>query len=177
MDAPFREDHDAVCWICPALRLPAGEFDVYPKPTQECPFDPASGLRYDVDKTPVCVHPYKVGLPAGRYASQGVPVPAAALMARPRTAEEPVPARTTPARAYPGPRIGPTVPQQTDEEILAGAQPEVPDDLLSWLRGLVADAADGPQLAATLGQAEEVACERFPAEVVVEALRRALAGG
>jgi hypothetical protein len=60
--------------------------------------------------------------------------------------------------------------------ILAGDRPHVPDSLLSWIRGLIADAAPD-DLAETLGQAEEAARRRFPAQAVVEALRRVLSGG
>jgi hypothetical protein len=58
-------DHD-VCWICPSVRFPAGGFDVVERPTRECPFDPADGFRYTAARVPVCVHPYNMGLPAGR---------------------------------------------------------------------------------------------------------------
>ncbi|MEV7287822.1 hypothetical protein AB0O01_25165 [Streptomyces sp. NPDC093252] len=62
------------CGICPSRRLPVGEFDVFERPTGECPFRPADGHRYTADGTPVCVHPEKVGLPAGRYKSEGAPL-------------------------------------------------------------------------------------------------------
>jgi hypothetical protein len=62
------------CGICPSRRLPVGEFDVFERPSKECPFNPADGHRYTADGTPVCVHPDKVGLPAARYKSEGVPL-------------------------------------------------------------------------------------------------------
>ncbi|MGJ5898179.1 hypothetical protein DF268_12855 [Streptomyces sp. V2] len=62
------------CGICPSRRFPVGGFDVVEKPSKECPFNPVDGHRYAADGTPVCVHPDKVGLPAGRYKSQSEPV-------------------------------------------------------------------------------------------------------
>ena len=172
-DAFLTEDDSDACWICPALRLPAGQFDVYERPTRDCPFDPSSGFRYAGD-IPVCVHPYKVGLPPGHYASAGTVLPDPAPHPR---APERVQAQPVPVRAYPGPAPRPAaVPQADDAAIMAGARPAVPDELLSWMRGLVADAAPG-DLADTLGQAEEAALLRFSAESVVEALRRVLGGG
>ncbi|MFD4557492.1 hypothetical protein ACFWP5_24760 [Streptomyces sp. NPDC058469] len=62
------------CGICPSRSFPIGEFDVFERPTQDCPFDPADGHRYTADGTPVCVHPEKVGLPAARYKSEKAPL-------------------------------------------------------------------------------------------------------
>ncbi|MFJ9818789.1 hypothetical protein ACIRU3_26760 [Streptomyces sp. NPDC101151] len=62
------------CGICPSRRFPVGEFDVFERPTKDCPFDPADGHRYTADGVPVCVHPEKVGLPAGRYKSENAPL-------------------------------------------------------------------------------------------------------
>ena len=62
------------CGICPSRRLPVGEFDVFERPTKYCPFNPTDGHRYTADGTPVCVHPEKVGLPAGRYKSENAPL-------------------------------------------------------------------------------------------------------
>ncbi|WP_026150088.1 hypothetical protein [Streptomyces prunicolor] len=59
------------CGICPSRRFPVGGFDVVERPSAECPFNPVDGHRYAADGTPVCVHPDKVGLPVGRYKSQG----------------------------------------------------------------------------------------------------------
>nr|WSZ97127.1 hypothetical protein OH820_17010 [Streptomyces sp. NBC_00857] len=61
------------CGICPSRRLPLGEFDVIDRPSRDCPFDPADGYRYTATGVPVCVHPEKVGLPPGRYKSDGTP--------------------------------------------------------------------------------------------------------
>ncbi|MCX4799654.1 hypothetical protein OG497_38005 [Streptomyces sp. NBC_01242] len=75
-DVPYASDTShAVCDICPSLRLPGGTFDVAPRPSRECPFDPATGWRFTAEKVPVCVHPDRVGLPAAPYASQALPLP------------------------------------------------------------------------------------------------------
>ncbi|MFJ2177019.1 hypothetical protein ACIQVO_28540 [Streptomyces sp. NPDC101062] len=64
------DGHHAACGICPSRRFPLGEFDVFERPSKECPFDPADGHRYTAERVPVCVHPDKVGLPVGRYKSE-----------------------------------------------------------------------------------------------------------
>ncbi|MFF0028829.1 hypothetical protein ACFYS7_11600 [Streptomyces avermitilis] len=68
--------HHFACGICPSRRFPVGEFDVFERPSRECPFDAADGHRYTADGVPVCVHPDKVGLPVGRYKSDNAPVTA-----------------------------------------------------------------------------------------------------
>lgn len=62
------------CGICPSRFHAVGEFDVFERPTPECPFNKADRHRYLSDGTPVCVHPEKVGLPAKRYKSEGEPL-------------------------------------------------------------------------------------------------------
>ncbi|MFD5555047.1 hypothetical protein ACFWIA_14575 [Streptomyces sp. NPDC127068] len=75
MSEPFNSDvHHRACGICPSRFHPVGEFDVLLRPTPECPFNKADGHRYLSDGTPVCVHPDRVGLPAGRYKSENVPI-------------------------------------------------------------------------------------------------------
>ncbi|SBW19360.1 hypothetical protein [Protofrankia symbiont of Coriaria ruscifolia] len=71
-------DDDLICVTCPSRALSRGRFDVasHPDPRQYT-LDRASG--YQVDQTSgvaVCVHPHKVGLPAGAYASEGTKLPA-----------------------------------------------------------------------------------------------------
>lgn len=61
------------CGICPSRRFPLGEFDVFERPSADCPFNPEDGHRYTSAGVPVCVHPEKVGLPPGRYKTEGVP--------------------------------------------------------------------------------------------------------
>lgn len=171
MTAPFLTEHDSdACWVCPSLRLPAGWFDVYERPTQECPFDPQSGFRY-AGGTPVCVHPYKVGLPAGRYASEGIPLP-----------DLPVRPPAPPPRPLPEPpvlRLGPAEPPEEDPAddaaIMAGERPDVPDELVARMRAVVAS-ADPDDLEAALSEAELTARQNHPPDTVVEALRRALGG-
>ncbi|MFI5618298.1 hypothetical protein [Streptomyces sp. NPDC051567] len=62
------------CGICPSRRFPVGGFDVWERPTKECPFHADDGHRYAPDGTPVCVHPERVGLPVGAYRSEGAPL-------------------------------------------------------------------------------------------------------
>ncbi|WNI26667.1 hypothetical protein [Streptomyces sp. ITFR-16] len=69
--APFidPESDYPCCWFCPALRLPRTGFLVADRPSRDWPFDAADGFRYTVeDRTPVCVHPGKVGLEPDRTA-------------------------------------------------------------------------------------------------------------
>jgi hypothetical protein len=75
MSQPFLvgDGHQA-CGICPGRRLPFGEFDVADRPSKDCPFDPTDGHRYTAARVPVCIHPEKVGVPAGRYRTDGVPL-------------------------------------------------------------------------------------------------------
>ncbi|WP_344077678.1 hypothetical protein [Streptomyces crystallinus] len=61
------------CGICPSRRYPIGEFDVFERPSAEAPFSPVDGHRYTTAGVPVCVHPHKVGLPPGRYKTDGIP--------------------------------------------------------------------------------------------------------
>lgn len=71
------ELRDATCVVCPAQLLALGEFDVSDRPGGTSRYDRELGYRVDVvSGVPVCVHPYRVGLPAGAYCSAGVPVPA-----------------------------------------------------------------------------------------------------
>lgn len=71
------ELRDATCIVCPAQSLPLGQFDVTDRPGPTARYDAEVGCRVDVTTdAPVCVHPYRVGLPPGAYCSQGVPVPA-----------------------------------------------------------------------------------------------------
>ncbi|WP_239078235.1 hypothetical protein [Streptomyces sp. SID9124] len=66
-DAPFidPESDYPCCWFCPALRLPRTGFLVADRPSRDWPFDAADGFRYTAGtRTPVCVHPGRVGLDA-----------------------------------------------------------------------------------------------------------------
>ncbi|MDP9792541.1 hypothetical protein J2S43_001053 [Catenuloplanes nepalensis] len=48
------------------------------RPGREFGYRREVGWRVGPDGTAVCVHPYRVGLPPGRYASAGEPVPESA---------------------------------------------------------------------------------------------------
>lgn len=73
---PLPHWEEATCVVCPAQLLGPGRFDVVDKPGRQFRYDPAIGYRINVDTgAPVCVHPYRVGLPPGGYASRGEPLP------------------------------------------------------------------------------------------------------
>ena len=63
------------CLICPAQRLGLGEFDVSDQPGNSR-YSRRVGHRVRVGtQVPVCVHPFRVGLPTGAYASAKAPTP------------------------------------------------------------------------------------------------------
>ncbi|THV41379.1 hypothetical protein [Glycomyces buryatensis] len=65
-----------VCAVCPALTCEAGAFDVIDRPGPESQFDPSRDCRVNIATgAPTCVHPYRVGLPVGLYASEGAALP------------------------------------------------------------------------------------------------------
>ncbi|WP_431044424.1 hypothetical protein ACQUSR_22615 [Streptomyces sp. P1-3] len=132
MAEPFvsGDAHHLACGICPSRRLPVGEFDVYERPTKECPFNPADGHRYDSNGVPVCVHPDKVGLPAARYKSDGAPL--VAKLALPATEAELVPYL---------------------REALYGAAPCLLDDLLEQAHAEIPRTFPGIDVLATLRRA------------------------
>jgi hypothetical protein len=76
---------ERTCVVCPAQLLQLGQFDVADRPSPSSQYDPARGYRVDASGTAVCVHPYRVGLPPGRYASAGEPLPAPESPAPPPT--------------------------------------------------------------------------------------------
>jgi hypothetical protein len=62
--------------VCPAQVLGPGGFDVVGRPHRRYAYRPGRNSRVDVTTgVPVCVHPYRVGMPPGRYASAGTPLP------------------------------------------------------------------------------------------------------
>jgi hypothetical protein len=63
------------CAVCPAQILAPGAFDVVARPGLRYPYRPDLRWRADPNGTPVCVHPYRVGMPTGAYASAGTPAP------------------------------------------------------------------------------------------------------
>ncbi|MET0492937.1 MAG: hypothetical protein ABW000_07365 [Actinoplanes sp.] len=78
MHMSAEELRDNTCIVCPAQVLKLGQFDVTDRPGAGSRYDPDLGYRVDTaTDTAVCVHPYRVGIPAGTYCSTGMPVPAA----------------------------------------------------------------------------------------------------
>ncbi|MEV0810921.1 hypothetical protein [Micromonospora sp. NPDC050200] len=75
MSGPLPQWCEQTCVVCPAQQLGPGQFDVVDRPGPEFAYNPDIGWRTSADGVAVCVHPYRVGLPPGRYASQGDPVP------------------------------------------------------------------------------------------------------
>lgn len=61
--------------MCPARKLGPGQFDVLDRPARDYRLDKEIGWRVDPAGNAVCVHPYRVGLPVGRYASLAAPLP------------------------------------------------------------------------------------------------------
>jgi hypothetical protein len=75
MDGPLPRWCEDTCAVCPAQELGPGAFDVVARPAREFAYRPGTGWRVAPDGTAVCVHPYRVGLPPGRYASASEPLP------------------------------------------------------------------------------------------------------
>lgn len=159
---PRPEWADSCCGVCPAQQLAAGQFDVIAAPGSQYQYDPDLDLRVDVStRQPTCVHPFRVGLPPGLYATAGTPLPGP-------DAERPV----RPAKAGKGLssyRTGVFVP--TAEQLVLPAQL---DDLEGWLIAMLRTA--GPnEMDSALAQAESIAAQRFSGSEIVAALRRVLA--
>jgi len=75
-EGPLPSCGEATCVVCPAQVLGPGDFDVADRPGPESQFDPQAGYRINRRTgQAVCVHPYRVGLPPGAYASAGAPLP------------------------------------------------------------------------------------------------------
>src|SRR5439155_21232973 len=84
---------EATCVVCPAQVLGPGGFDVIDRPGPDSPYDAAAGYRVNIATgAATCVHPSRVGLPPGAYASAGAPLP---------TLDGPVPAPTSSALVLP----------------------------------------------------------------------------
>lgn len=151
---------DDCCVICPAQRLGIGGFDVVDRPQVRYAFDAAAGCRVDqVTAVPVCVHPFRVGLPPGLYASAGHPL----AEQRGRDPDDPASTPQTISR--------PPVFTPSPEQLVL---PESVDDLEGWLIAMLRTAAHH-EMASALDQAEAIAAERFTGEQIVQALRRVLA--
>ena len=135
---------DETCGICPAQILGPGRFDVVARPEHGLNFNKQWGWRATPDGIPVCVHPYRVGMPPGAYASQGAPLPDL-------TALELVPAPPPEALVL----------------------PDSLDDLGAWMVAHLRT-ADDRQIFAVVARLERVAVERFAPGEVVAVLRRVL---
>lgn len=75
MSGPVERWGDETCGICPGQVLGPGEFDVVARPHRELAYRPDLGWRATPAGVPVCVHPFRVGMPPGTYASTGQPIP------------------------------------------------------------------------------------------------------
>lgn len=75
MSGPLPQWSEQTCVVCPAQQLGPGAFDVVDRPGPEFAYDPDIGWRVNAEGIAICVHPYRVGLPAGRYASRGEAIP------------------------------------------------------------------------------------------------------
>lgn len=161
MTQPRPEWADDCCAVCPAQLLGPGEFDVVARPGHGLNYDPEAGYRVNAATgQAVCVHPFRVGLPPGEYASSGIPV----------TDPEAAPA---PPGAPPGRRMRslPAYVPSPDQLILPDSVDDLEGWLIAWVRSTAADAT----MASALSQAEAIALERFSGGEVVDALRRVLA--
>ncbi|WP_250009724.1 hypothetical protein [Actinoplanes sp. M2I2] len=145
MDGPLPQWCDDTCSVCPAQELGPGRFDVVARPSQDFAYRPEVGWRVGPDGTAVCVHPYRVGMPPGRYASAGTPVPSTREATR-------------------------TLPAPTAEALKL---PEHLDDLEGWLVAVLRTAAED-EIFGAVARAERQAGERFAPGAVVSALRRVL---
>lgn len=187
---------DEVCAFCPSRVFGPGQFDVAERPDKRWPWDPETGRRVDVETgAGVCVHPHKVRLAPGRYASDGT-MPDTSAWDRPTVDEPAIEAEPAPAvvdeaaaanaaavrRFTRSPRRRALAPVQTPAEpapaasTLAGAVPTDPAGLGGWLAQLLGQATPDAW-ADILDQAEAAARTRHPDAVVLAAMREALAGG
>lgn len=112
--------------------------------------------------TPICVHPFRVGLLPGRYASAGQPLPATS---------EPAAGGRKPIGGLDWPGVPREVFIPTKEQL---ELPEDVEDLEAWLIAMLRTAAHNA-MASALEQAEATAAERFTGEQIVTAMRRVLA--
>jgi hypothetical protein len=141
---PRPEWCDDTCVVCPAQELGPGKFDVMDGPDPEYAYNPEIGWRVNAAGTAVCVHPYRVGLPPGRYASAGVPLP-----------------KLRGGEARPAPTAA------------ALELPDSVEDLEGWLVATLR-VASAPMLFIAIEQAEKKAATRFAPDTVVAAMRRVL---
>ncbi|XVU27733.1 hypothetical protein ACQPZJ_12040 [Actinoplanes sp. CA-054009] len=144
MADPLGRWGDDTCGICPGQVLGPGEFDVVARPRTELAYRPELGWRATPDGTPVCVHPFRVGMPPGEYASGGVPLPP----------------------LDPGDALSAPPPE-------ALAMPEALDDLSAWMVAHLR-ITDRDDMFSVVARLERQAGERFAPGEVVGVLRRVL---
>lgn len=75
VDGPLPRWREDTCVVCPARKLGPGDFDVTDQPGPDYRYNRQIGWRVNPAGNAVCVHPYRVGLPIGRYASAHQPLP------------------------------------------------------------------------------------------------------
>jgi len=171
---------DACCTVCPAQRLDPGEFDVVEPPLPGQAF--VDGIRVmALQDTPICIHPWRVGLPPGRYASAGAPLPSelqrptnGCLMRHPDSGEHPyrvgMPAGAYKSAGVPVPNLNSPAPAPTPEAL---ELPERLEDLEGWLVAVLRSVPPERMFGA-VARAEREAGERFPPRDVVTAMRRVM---
>jgi hypothetical protein len=123
--------------VCPARRLPPAGFDIAEGPGQ-VRWQLRDGFRCLPDGTPVCVHPDRVGLPPGRYAS-----------------------------------AGDRWPEGLSGGVVAG-MPDEPSMLAAWIAEVIRHASP-ERVGVVLGEIEAAAAARFGGDVVLAAIRTAIA--
>ena len=95
------ELRDATCVACPGQWLALGDFDVAPRPSPAVPYSSALGYRVAADTgVPTCVHAFRVGVPPGLYASEGVPLPTSSPAPAPSSADLELPSDGTLLEAW-----------------------------------------------------------------------------
>lgn len=133
------------CVVCPARGLQRGEFDVLDASPRDYRLNRQAGYRTDAAGNPVCVHPYRIGMQPGRYASGGLALP-------------------DPAAPAPQPSA---VALELPDDV------EDLDALDAWLIAVLRTALD-ETLFEEITRAEQAAGQRFAPGAVAEALRRVL---
>ncbi|MBU2667422.1 hypothetical protein KOI35_28310 [Actinoplanes bogorensis] len=144
MVGPLERWCDETCGICPGQVLGPGEFDVVTRPRTELTYNPELGWRATPGGTPVCVHPFRVGMPPGEYASAGTPLPRLDAEAAPLS---------PPPEAF--------------------VMPDALDDLGAWMVAHLRVAGQD-EMFSVVTRLERQAGERFASGEVVVVLRRVL---
>ncbi|MCW2896549.1 MAG: hypothetical protein JWO75_6038 [Actinomycetia bacterium] len=165
MTQPRPQWADDCCSVCPAQALGPGGFDVAARPFHGQAFR-EDGMRVNgISGIPTCVHPFRVGLPPGLYASAGQPVPELVDDVAGAGGRRPIPALGRPL-----PTLREVFTPSPEQLVL----PEQVEDLEGWLIAMLRTAPDAA-MASALSSAETIAAQRFTGEQIVTALRRVLA--